>query len=395
MEKSWSLTDEQKRKIRQENERTISEMRGYKRGPTINEIIEAYKKFIQDVGGDFLHFAEAYNEVLKVANEYGHMNSKLTVRIKDFSSANSNTDNKELDDMFGMEVATSTEEQKEILTLFNELIFKNTKSKMWNKTQEEGGYSAYHTTGMVQLKEDEDLQSRIIDIIENTNVEEWTSSKDKNIPADKRAKTSPYKNLQKLIQNPLEQKWLVALIGKMLEVLKRSDLDIDSIPIIEFHHITLEKQEEAITGSAAHSKYKQGLEEKIQQLFDEEKLFRGINAPWKFVGTDEGLKLQNFNETLRQNWPFLDISIKLKEIEGRGEASNKISRDFDRMLASQFKFLRNYVDGDVCRDPIKKAEIWGKLKMLIMHYRLDFDGDKQALAKEALDYLPYSKGEEK
>jgi len=395
MEKSWSLTEEQKKKIRTEHEQKIIEMRGHKRSPTIDEIIEGYKRFIQDMGGKFIEFAEAYNEVLKVAKEYGHINSNLTVRIKDFSSSHSNTDNKELDDMFGMEIATATEEQKEIITLFNELIFNNLKSKIWNKTEEEGGYSAYHSMGTIQLSNDEDLKSKIIDIVENKVVEEWTSSKDKNIEPENRKKISPYKNLKILIENPLELKWLVAMIKKMIETLQSRVCDIEDIPMIECHLLTLEKQEEAITGNAAHSKYKKGLEEKIQQLFEDEKLFRGINAPWKFVGTDKGLKLQNFDETLRQNWPFLDTSIKLRAIEGKAETSVEMSREFDKMLASQFQFLRNYVNGEVCEDPIKKAEIWGRLTMLIMHYRLDFNGDKQTLAKEALNYLPNREGEEK
>ena len=396
MEKSWwELTEEQKCQIRLEHERIVIEMMGDKREPTIDEMIEGYKGFIQDLGGNFIEFAEVYNQALQVAREYGHINSQLTIRIKDFSSAYSNTDEKELDDMFGMEIATSTEEQQEILTLFNELIFNNVKSKMWNKKEEEGGYSAYHSTGTLQINDEEDLKVKIISMIENTEVEEWSSVKDKNIEPDKRTKTSPYKNLKKIVEQPLQQKWLVALIRKMLETLQKNDLDIEGIPMIECHFLTLEKQEEAITGNASHSKYKSGLEEKVQQLFDDEKLFRGINAPWKFVGTDKGLKLQNFNETLRQNWPFLDTSIKIRILEGRGESATKMNKEFDKMLASQFEFLRDYVDGEVCTDPIKKAEIWGKLIMLIMHYRLEFKGNKQTLAKEALRYIPNREGEGK
>ena len=143
------------------------------------------------------------------------------------------------------------------------------------------------------------------------------------------------------------------------------------------------------------ARQKKGVEEKVQQLFDDEKLFRGINAPWKFVGTSKGLKLQNFNETLRQNWPFLDTSIKIRALEGRGEVANQMNKDFDKMLASQFEFLRDYVDGEICTDPIKKAEIWGRLVMLIMHYRLEFNGNKQTLAREALNYIPNREGEGK
>ena len=154
MGNSWNLTEEDKQRVKEGQERILIEMRGYKRAPTIEEVIEGYKKLIQALGGNFVKFMEAYNKALQIGRKYGFIESTLTARIKDFSSSQSNTNNKELDDMFGMEIATPTDLEKEKLILFNELIFKNTKSKIWNKPEEQGGYSAYHSTGYVEIEEE-------------------------------------------------------------------------------------------------------------------------------------------------------------------------------------------------------------------------------------------------
>ena len=45
-----------------------------------------------------------------------------------------------------------------------------------------------------------------------------------------------------------------------------------------------------------------------------------------------------------------------------------------------FQFCRRLYN-----DPYKQAELWGKLKALIMHYRLDFNGSKKSLATEILN----------
>lgn len=394
MGKWWDLPEAEKKKIEDSRERLLIEMRGYKREPTIEEVIEGYKKLIQTLGGKFIEFTELYNQALQIAKKYGFIESTLTARIKDFSSSNSNTDNKELDDMFGMEIATPTELEKEELILFNELIFKNMKSKIWNKTEEEGGYSAYHSTGIVQINYNEDLEKQIVDIIKNTTTEEWTSSKDKNLSPDERIKKSPFKNLQHYIENPIKLALLVSIMERMIYTIVKGNVKFDEVPIIEFHFLTLEKQREAIIGNAAHSKYKNGLkEQKIKELYDDEKLFRGINAPWKWEGDEEGLKLQEFYVTLAQNWPFLTDSIQTTLATGDGQNAIRINNEFDEQLASIFPFLSKYVDGEICDDPYKQAELWGKFKTLIMHYRLDFSGNKQMLAREALNYLPENQGE--
>lgn len=382
--KSWELTEEEKRnqKIK------LEEIFGEKNDSTIEEIIEGYKKLVQSLGGSFLEFTEKYNEALQVAKKYGFIESKLIARIKDFSSANSNTECKELDDMFGMEIATPTETEKETLILFNELIFQNHKSKIWNKLEELGGYSAYHTSGIVNIDNETNIKEKIIDILENKTSEEWTCPKDKQIEPENRKRATPFRNLKEITKQPVKLDLLVKTLQRMVNTITSSNLEYNKIPIIEFHFLTQEKQKNAIIGKASHNNYKNLIkEQQIQELFDNDRLYRGINAPWKFEANENGLKLQDFYVTLFQNWPFLEDSIKVRLNEQNVKNTIKRISECDKQLASQFPFLRKYinVDENEYNDPYKQAELWGKLKALIIHYRLDFNGSKKSLATEILN----------
>lgn len=82
--------------------------------PTLGEIADGYRGFIADLGGGFLEIAENYNMCLEIAKNNELIGDvKLKARIKDFSSSRINTDKKILDDVFGMEIVTPTEEEKE------------------------------------------------------------------------------------------------------------------------------------------------------------------------------------------------------------------------------------------------------------------------------------------
>jgi len=102
--------------------------------PTIGELADGYRSFITDLGEGFLEIVENYNMCLEIAKSKELIGDvKLKARIKDFSSARINSDKKILDDVFGMEIVTPTEREKEILILFNHLVFdisKNKNSKM-------------------------------------------------------------------------------------------------------------------------------------------------------------------------------------------------------------------------------------------------------------------------
>lgn len=75
--------------------------------PTLGELADGYRSFIADLGEGFLEVLEKYNECLQIAKKSKLIEDiQLRARIKDFSSSLSNTEEKLLDDVFGMELVT-------------------------------------------------------------------------------------------------------------------------------------------------------------------------------------------------------------------------------------------------------------------------------------------------
>lgn len=75
--------------------------------PTLGELADGYRSFIDDLGEGFLELVEKYNECLQIAKKSKLIEDiQLRARIKDFSSSLSNTEEKLLDDVFGMELVT-------------------------------------------------------------------------------------------------------------------------------------------------------------------------------------------------------------------------------------------------------------------------------------------------
>jgi len=363
MKHSWDLTEEQKKNIK-----PVVALESC-REPILEEIINAYNKYVFDLGGYFLEFAEAYNQALQTVKKTGTIISTLKIRIKDFSSARSNSEKKELDDMFGMEIATTTELEKEEVILFNELLFGSIKSKEWKKTEKEGGYSAFHNTGYPEIKEFENLQDKIVETIENSQTEQWTTSSKKQ---KERKKVNIFRILKEEIKDEQKLSKITTTMERMLIKIAESNLDFDKIPMIESHILTLAKQREAIMGESAHYKYKKGIaEDKIKELYETGKLFRGINAPWKWDGREQGLALQRFDETIEQNWPFLSEIIQ--ENRYSGNVGRMTGEEYDTYFAKIFPFLRKYVQGEIQRPP---EEIKRFITKLTEEYRLDFTNDK-------------------
>lgn len=343
--------------------------------------MNGYKKFVQDLGGEFLEFVEVYNECLKIASEYEIAGDvKLSARIKDFSSSNNNTEEKELDDMFGMEVITSTEYEKEFFILFNKLIFETYKSKKYNKTN---GYKAYHSDEDLKITTYENLKSRIIELIEHSMVEEWKTP-------DKTREREKVKLFRKLSVSDIKDDGIIIkALEEMIKRVQTSKIAEKSVPMLEFHFITAAAKEEATRGKASHDKYKKDImQEQIIELFENGNLYRGINSPWKFEVKDEELVLQDFYKTLIENWPFLREYIVKRREEGKEEEDKKRNAKFDKYLASQFSFLRKYInnDGNLDHiDEIKKAQLWEKIKNFIIYYRLRVEGKAKNPIEEILN----------
>lgn len=335
--------------------------------PTIGELADGYRSFITDLGEGFLEIVENYNMCLEIAKSKELIGDvKLKARIKDFSSARINSDKKILDDVFGMEIVTPTEREKEILILFNHLVFDISKNKKFNKPT---GYKAYHCMGDFSPKNVE-IREWIKDTVNNEKAREYKRSKiGRPIVYDKKSMVSIFPTLQKEIKDPKKISEITKVFEEMKEYIETTNNDL-ALPIIETQFKTTEVEENAIRGTAAHSKYKPTDEKNIKDKFKNGQLIRGINSPWKFEGTARGLRLQDFYKTLIENWPFLkETLMERRDLGKEGKDKEKTSK-FDMLTASQFPFLRKYISP--CKyDESKKEEKWGALKVAMVVNRLD------------------------
>lgn len=343
------------------------------RHPSIGDIANGYRSFIYDLGGGFLDIAEMYEECLKIAKENEIIGEvQLKARIKDFSSSYSNTNVKMLDDVFGMELVTSTEVEKEILILFTQLLFEGVKNKD-KKYNKKTGYIAYHYTGDFSPKEYENLEEIIKEKINKTKTKEYIYSKSEPNYNDKKDLVNVFPKLMKDTTNyPEYLKELTEAMREMLEHAKKIKIEKENIPVIEMHFLTKEVEQEAIRGSASHDAYKKTNTKLIEEYFMRGRLIRGINAPWKFVSNGHGLKLQDFYETILENWPFLRDEIVEKRKEGREEREKNRITKFDKLTASQFPFLRKYIEKDEYPEELT-VEKWGLLKTILIANRIDYN----------------------
>ncbi len=338
------------------------------RQPLIGERVDGYKGFISDLGGEFLEIVENYNQSLQIAKLYELIGDvKLKARIKDFSSSSINSDKKELDDIFGVELVTATEFEKEVLMLFNHLAFNINKDKKYNK---KNGYVAYHCMGDFAPNE-KNLKERIERTVNGAKAKEYVYTKGDPNYRNKKNLVNIFPNLSEYISNSRNLNELTKVLSEMIEYMNVVKIPKDKIPVIEFHFFISEVEHEAIRGSASHSNYKKTNTKLIERYFQEGRLIRGINAPWKFTANKDGLQLQDFYDTLLENWPFLKDSIVKRRNEGQEIRDREISSKFDVLTASQLPFLRKYLKGNHEYAEEKKDEKWGLLKALIIAHRID------------------------
>ena len=103
----------------------------------------------------------------------------------------------------------------------------------------------------------------------------------------------------------------------------------------------------------------------------EGRLIRGVNAPWKFVGGPNGLKLQDLYDTFLENWTFLKDEVVKKRISGAEVKDKQRANKIDVLTVTQFPFLRKYLKGDYKYPEEGKQEIWEMLKELIIENKID------------------------
>lgn len=367
--------------------------------PSIEELANGYRSYISDLGGGFLEIAETYNEALQIARLNGIIkNVKLKARIKDFSSSISNTDKKLLDDMFGIEIVTGkkvensklensdlekAEFEKEILILFNHLLFDINKDKIYNK---KSGYNAYHGMGDFSPKEG-DLKGTIKKVIRETKTREYKYSKSEPKYNSQKNMVNVFPRLIKYINNKRNLERLTDTLSEMIEYMKTINISKENTPIIEFHFLTTEVEKEAIDGGANHSKYKKINPTLIEKYFLEGRLIRGINAPWKFESNGENFELQDVYKTFKENYPFLADEIEQKQKLGKDGRERERMSKFDRLTATQFPFLRKYLSPNNNYDK-NIDENWGFLKAMIVANRIDFnDKSPKSIEDEIVNYV--------
>lgn len=383
-----NINEEETKKIVEQFAIQAAKMRDFKKEtetmePTIQELANAYKMYIEELGEGFLRVVETYNEALHIAKPTEILgNVKIKARIKDFSSSVSNTDKKILDDVFGMEVVTDTEFEKEIILLFNYLAFDISKDKNMNK-EKTSGYFAHHCMG--DFNPNSGITSeQLKEIINKTKTTEFRYLQNGE---NRKVSTNLFPNLKQYIEIEDDLKEITDILTEMLEYIKTVTIPKSNMPIIEFHFLTSNKEQEAIRGKASHSNYKKVNQELIEDYFMNGRLIRGINAPWKFESCGQQLVLQDFYKTLLENWPFLRDEIADKRKEGRAEREKERISYFDKLTATQFSFLRKYLNKEN-RYEENKDENWGLLKAIIVANRINFN-DKTArpIEDDIINYI--------
>ena len=360
-----------------------------KREPSSGDLVEGYKKFIQDLGNEFFKIVETYIKCISIAKNNELIgNTQLKARIKDFSSCYTNTDTKLLDDVFGIEIVTATEREKEFFMLFNHLIFNIINDKKYNK---HSGYRAYHCTGDLKtdIKLSEDSIEQIVnDILKKARTREYRYTKHETNYKDG-LMNNIFNNIPDKEKNPTEYKRMIKALLQMIQIINQLDINKSGTPIIEFHFLTSEVEQEAIRGKDSHSNYKKTNEKLIKQFFRDGRLFRGINSPWKFEVIDNKLVLQDFYKTLIENWPFLIDDIVKKRDQGTEIIDRENNYKFDKLLSVQFPFLCNYLEGDIGPySERQKNEMWGVLKSIIISNSIYLNGKMGSLSENFIKMVP-------
>ena len=127
-DKSWELTPEQKIEANKRNEM---------------QYLYAYSKYVMQQEEQFRKIMEFVNTLINNMKENADISEyvELRARIKAARSALANDAHKTLDDAFGMEIVTTTEEEIDIILEELERWMKSTKVRNHDKPN---GYKAKH-----------------------------------------------------------------------------------------------------------------------------------------------------------------------------------------------------------------------------------------------------------
>lgn len=344
--------------------------------------IEAYREFLSEAMPGYIAFMEAINHTITELEADGMIGkTKIKTRIKAVNSALNNTEEKTLDDIFGFEIITESERDKEILMLIihNLFVEKYARHKNHNKSN---GYFAHHCTGAVKRELDGmeciGLERHILDAETKELKTEYRDMPSKE--QKKYAKSEIFCNKprypflrQEVLQNGgIESKlqenfeWALGFIDQYLSEIP--DLR-KNMPIVEMQFKTKDVEQEAKHGRAQHVKYKKVNEDKIVQAYFDRKLVRGVNFPFTFIRNDMGdLEIEHTSQTLCSMWPFMNKSVaKYHQIHSCPVAN------YDMYFAKAFPDLQPYVERNLGKEPcipvgnFNLEEVWAVLKNKIIN----------------------------
>lgn len=342
--------------------------------------IDAYKTFVSEAVCGYVMFMELINQIVTKLEDNGIIGkTKVKGRIKSINSSMNNTEEKILDDIFGFEIVTQNEKDKEILMVVIHNLFdeKYARHKNHNKSN---GYYAHHCTGSVKknLDEKEDLERHILEAKTyelKTEYRDMTHKEQKKHKKDEIFCQKPrYPILRKEIleRNNVDnnlKKNLEDTIEFAIRSLQNNPEAKRALPIMEMQFKTVDVEKEAKYGKAQHVKYKEVKEEEILGAYKNRKLVRGVDFPFTFTRNDNrNMEIEHSNETLTTMWPFLNNAIMEYHKTHKSSIQN-----YDMYFVKIFPELEPYIIRNTLKEPSLQVDgyneemAWGLLKNKILN----------------------------
>lgn len=336
--------------------------------------MDIYRQLIDESLHGFIKFMEAINSAITVLEENLVMsNVKFKARIKDAIGTVKNSDKKTLDDIFGFELITPTETDKEILMLLIHKIYDEKFCCRENNHNKSNGYHAHHRVGVLKKQftgyELEDIESYILSTKTRklkTEYRDLSRETQLQMPTDELYEDVylyPYLREQ-IIQEGCLDKAIVDALKEAVTVIKEQVEDTSDIPAVEVQFKTASVAEEAIFGKARHNKYKPVDSQEIISSYNSRKLMRGMHFPFKFYRDNGKMRLQPTSITLVEMYPFLREPIINFNKSHTGPLAS-----YDMYFATIFPDLKKYVKEISKREPCLKVRntnkdaIWSILKL--------------------------------
>ena len=352
----------------------------------LSEELDAYRMHVSENMPGYILFMEALNELvtgLEAKKIIGK--TQIKSRVKAAKSAVRNSREKELDDIFGFNIITQSERDKEILMLIihNLFVRKYVQEKTYDKSN---GYKAYHCVGAIKTKitgeEIEGLEEHIL---------QSKTYKPKEVYRDLSSKEQMKLGKKEVLEQVYRYPILRAEIGEngqlnesLQSIFADALLFLDAyllpnteartnMPIMEVQFKTDAVEQVATCGRAKHMNYKKIDPEKVKEKYKRRELIRGIDFPFRFYrNLHTGMmELESTNRTLISMWPFLEETIaEYKKTDKTPLAS------YDMYMTKVFPDLQPYVERISEREPVIPIKntnadgVWAILKNRIINDNL-------------------------